>query len=80
MSNDNDDDNNIIDFAETLRESLEAKINEFRRDMRRSYSLKEADVLMIKIQALEWVQGRIQDLVINIEKKEKEKEKSHAAK
>jgi hypothetical protein len=37
MSNDNDDNNNIIDFAETLRESLEAKINEFRRDMRRSY-------------------------------------------
>jgi hypothetical protein len=70
MSNDNDDNNNIIDFAETLRESLEAKINEFRRDMRRSYSLKEADVLMIKIQALEWVQGRIQDLVINKVEKE----------
>jgi hypothetical protein len=65
MSNDNDDDNNIIDFAETLRESLEAKINEFRRDMRRSYSLKEADMLMIRIQALEWVQGQIQYLVIN---------------
>jgi hypothetical protein len=70
MGNDNDDDNNIIDFAGTLRESLEAKINEFRRDMRRSYSLKEADMLMIKIQALEWVQGRIQDLVINKVEKE----------
>jgi hypothetical protein len=32
----------IIDFAEMLRESLEAKINEFRLDMRGSYSLKEA--------------------------------------
>ena len=27
----------IIDFAEMLRESLEAKINEFRVDMRGSY-------------------------------------------
>jgi hypothetical protein len=57
--------NEIVDFAEKLRELLESKINEFRRDMRRSYSLKEADMLMIKIQALEWVQGRIQDLVVN---------------
>jgi hypothetical protein len=53
----------IIDFAEKLRESLEAKINEFRLNMRGSYSLKEAGMLMIKIQALEWIQGRIQDLV-----------------
>ena len=52
----------IIDFAEMLRESLEAKINEFRLDMRGSYSLKEAGMLMIKIQVLEWIQGRIQDL------------------
>ena len=55
----------IIDFAEMLRESLEAKINEFRLDMRGSYSLKEADMLMIRIEALEWVQDTIQDLVIN---------------
>jgi len=55
----------ITDFAEKLRESLEAKINEFRLDMRGSYSLKEAGMLMIKIQALEWIQGRIQDLVNN---------------
>ena len=56
----------IDDFAEMLRESLEAKINEFRLDMRGSYSLKEAGMLMIKIQALEWIQGRIQDLVNNV--------------
>ena len=56
----------ITDFAEKLRESLEAKINEFRLDMRGSYSLKEAGMLMIKIQALEWIQGRIQDLVNNV--------------
>jgi len=55
----------IIDFAEKLRESLEAKINEFRLNMHGSYSLKEAGMLMIKIQALEWIQGRIQDLVNN---------------
>jgi hypothetical protein len=42
MDNGNDD-NNIIDFAETLRELLEAKINEFRHNMCGSYSLKEAD-------------------------------------
>ena len=56
----------IDDFAEMLRESLEAKINEFRLNMRGSYSLKEAGMLMIKIQALEWIQGRIQDLVNNV--------------
>jgi hypothetical protein len=40
-------------------ELIEAKINKFRRDMSRSYSLKEADMLMIRIQALEWVQDTI---------------------
>jgi hypothetical protein len=33
--------------------------------MQKSNSPVEGDILMIKIQALEWVQGQIQDLVIN---------------
>jgi hypothetical protein len=55
----------IVDFAETLRESINDKINEFRSDVHESNSRIDADRLMIEIQALEWVQGRIQDLVIN---------------
>jgi hypothetical protein len=56
--------NSVVDFAETLRELLEDKING------QSHSRIDADRLMVKIQALEWVQGRIQDLVINTERKE----------
>jgi hypothetical protein len=33
--------------------------------MQKPNSPIEGDIIMIKIQALEWVQGRIQDLVIN---------------
>ena len=57
MSNDNDH-NNIIDFAERLRHELELKINELRIAMKKSNTHLEGDMLMIRIQALEWVQGR----------------------
>ena len=38
--------------------------------MQKSNTPLERDMLMIKIQALEWVQGRMQDLAINKERKE----------
>jgi hypothetical protein len=41
--------------------------------MQKSNNRAETDSIMIKIQALEWVQGRIQDLVINNVRKEKER-------
>jgi hypothetical protein len=51
------DDKEVVDFAERLRYVLELKINKLRHG--------ETDMLMIRIQALKWVQGRIQDLILN---------------
>jgi hypothetical protein len=50
---------NVIDFAERLRYVLELKINKLRIAMPKSNTLLGGDMLMIKIMALEWVQGRI---------------------
>jgi hypothetical protein len=64
MSSDsNNDTNEVVDFAERLRYVL--KINKLRIAMQKSNTAIEGDMLMIRIQALEWVQGRIQALVLN---------------
>jgi hypothetical protein len=55
----------IVNFAERLRYVLELKINKLRIAMQKSNTPLEGDMLMIKIQALEWVQDRIQDLILN---------------
>ena len=55
----------IVDFDERLRYVLELKINKLRTIMQKSNNHYEADMAMIRIQALEWVQERVQDLVIN---------------
>jgi hypothetical protein len=55
----------IVDFDERLRYVLELKINKLRIAMQKSNTPLEGDMLMIRIQALEWVQGRIQDLILN---------------
>jgi hypothetical protein len=67
MSNDGDttDNKQVVDFAERLRCVIDLKINKLRIAMEKSNTPIEGDMLMIRIQALEWVQGRIQDLVIN---------------
>jgi hypothetical protein len=67
MTNDNDtaDTKQAVDFAGRLRYVLELKINKLRVAMQKSNTPLEGDMLMIKIQALEWVQGRIQDLILN---------------
>ena len=66
MSNDdNADTKEVVEFAERLRHVLELKINKLRIVMEKSNSSADTDRIMIKIQALEWVQGRIQDIINN---------------
>jgi hypothetical protein len=61
MSNDN----SVVDFSETLREIINEKINECRGDIHESHNRIYNNSLLIEMRALEWVQGQIQDLVIN---------------
>ena len=51
-------------FAETIRYMLDVKKNHLRTAIQKSDNLPNIDMFMIKIQALEWVQGRIQ-LAVN---------------
>ena len=55
----------VVNFAERLRYVLELKINKLRTIMQKSANHYNADMAMIRIQALEWAQGRIQDLILN---------------
>ena len=56
----------VVDFAERLRYVLALKINKLGIAMRKSNTPLEGDMMMmIRIQALEWVQGTIQDLILN---------------
>jgi hypothetical protein len=64
------DDKEVVDFADRLWYVLELEINKLRIAMQKSTKPIEGDMLMIRIQALEWVQGRIQDLILNKERKE----------
>ena len=52
-------------FAERVRYMLDVKINHLRIAMQKSDNLPNSDMFMIRIQALEWVQGDIQDLILN---------------
>ena len=56
---------NAIVLTEMLRETLEAKINKTRREIRDTYIPIEVDRLEDQILAYQWVQARLQDLVIN---------------
>jgi hypothetical protein len=44
---------------------LEVKKKHLRTAMEKSNNLLNSDMLMIRIQALEWVQGQIQDLILD---------------
>jgi hypothetical protein len=57
-------------LAEMLRETIEAKINKTRREVRDTYFPMEVEWLEAQIMAYQWVQARLQDLVINNEDKE----------
>ena len=53
-------------LAEILRETLEAKINKTRREIRdNTYMSIEVERMQAQIMAYQWVQARIQDIVIN---------------
>jgi hypothetical protein len=65
MSSDNNDTKEIVDFAGRLRYVLEFKINKLRTIMKKLDNHLEADMAMIRIQSLEWVQGLIQDIILN---------------
>ena len=52
-------------FAERVRHVSDVKKNHLRVAMDKSDNLLASDMLMIRIQALEWVQGQIQDLILN---------------
>jgi hypothetical protein len=52
-------------FAERVRDMLGVKINHLRIAMQKSENLLNSDMLMIRIQALERVQGKIQDLILD---------------
>ena len=60
-----------VDLAEMLRGVIEAIINKCKREIRDSATIPiEADRILAQIMAYQWVQGRIQDLVINNEDKD----------
>ena len=44
---------------------LDVKINHLRITMQKSDNLPNIDMFTIRIQALEWVQGKIQDIILN---------------
>jgi hypothetical protein len=55
----------VVDFAERLRHVLELRINKLRVAMQKSNIRGETDMIMVRIQALEWVQGQIQNIILN---------------
>ena len=55
----------VVNFADRFWYVLELKINKLRAIMQKSDNHYDADMTMIRIRALEWVQGTIQDLILN---------------
>ena len=59
-----------LTFAEMLTEVLDAKINKSRREMFDTYIPIEVERLQAQIMAYQWVQARLQDIVIENESKD----------
>jgi hypothetical protein len=55
----------VVNFADRFWYVLELKIKKLRTIMQKSDNHYDADMTMIRIQALESVQGTIQDLILN---------------
>jgi hypothetical protein len=55
----------VINFADRFWYVLELKKNKLRKIMQKSDNHYDADMTMIRIQALEWTQGTIQDLILD---------------
>jgi hypothetical protein len=51
-------------FADRVRNMLDVKKKHLKAAMQKSNNLPNIDMIMIRIQALEWVQGQIQDLIL----------------
>ena len=55
----------VVNFADRFWYVLKLKINKLRAIMQKSNNHYDADMAMIRIQALEWVQGQIQDIILD---------------
>jgi hypothetical protein len=59
-----------VDLSEMLREVLDVKIKKSRREMLDVHMPIELERMQAQIMAYQWVQARIQDLVIENEDKD----------
>jgi hypothetical protein len=55
----------VVYFADRFWYVLELKIKKLKTIIEKSNNDYESDMAMIRIQALEWVQGQIQDIILN---------------
>jgi hypothetical protein len=55
----------VVNFADRFWYALELKVKKLRTIMQKSDNHYNADMTIIRIQALEWMQGRVQDLILN---------------
>jgi hypothetical protein len=55
----------LVNFADRFWYVLELKIKKLKIAMQKSNNHYDADMTMIRIQALEWAQGQIQDIILN---------------
>src|SRR5918911_2513697 len=55
----------VVNFADRFWYVLELKIKRLRAIVQKSNNHYDADMTMIRIQALEWTQGQIQDIILN---------------
>jgi len=55
----------VVNFADRFWYVLELKKKKLNAFMDKSDNHYESDMAMTRIQALEWVQGKIQDLIVN---------------
>ena len=58
-----------IDLSEMIQKLLDAEINKSRREIFNTYMPIEVERMQAQIIAYQWVQGRIQDIVIENEDK-----------
>jgi hypothetical protein len=59
-----------VELAEKLREVLDVKIKKSRREMLDTYMPIDVERIQAQIMAYQWVQARIQDMVIENESKD----------
>jgi hypothetical protein len=59
-----------VDLAEKLREVLDLKIRKCRREILDTYMPIDVERIQAQVMAYQWVQARIQDIVIENESKD----------